>query len=249
MPYLFNLDTNPLAAALSRLVQWTSSGFSPGERRVMAQILAAKMYGLHGLPPFEYIELYGMFPRRMRDRSVQIVLEPSDRVYLEPGPQQHLIVVYARTDGLVAEIYNGPPSRLRRERRVIRAADIPGFETVDSGRGEFTRDWQGEGMPPLSQDQIHRSFSLDVSDVMGEYEPPPRSWTGGPGGGDSDGEPPQGRHGDGGDGDGDGGGGGGDGGDGPDGPRRGGAGVRELLEHQILFSVDEDIYNDILDQA
>ncbi|PZR45656.1 MAG: hypothetical protein DI523_20220 [Paraburkholderia fungorum] len=216
----------------------------------MAEILAAKMYGLRGLPPFEYVDSDGFLRLTMRNRPVQVVFDPDDAVNLRSDPGLDLIVVYVRTDGLVAEIYNGPASGLWRERRFILAGDIPGFETVDSRRGEPTRDWQGEGIRPLSPDQIHEVFSLDVSDVMGEDEPPPRSWDRGSAEDDSDDEPPQGRDGDD-DGGGGGGGGGGDGGDGdgPDGPRRGGAGVRELLEHQILFSVDKDIYNDILDQA
>lgn len=230
----FNSNKNPYAGDLLRLSNVPRSRFTPQERNFSASLLASKLYGLELAPPLSYWwpeHNHLLFQGSNRLVFVEVLFETeSHKARL--SELQHLVLWAA--------------SVLNDVHVIVLKVGISGVSELYNGK------WDAE----LSVDSIDAQFQLSdapaLSDGPGSDSIPPRS--------DEEassayyGEAPA-DNGAGGGGDGDGlqqggGGGGFRGGDeGSGGQAPGAGGVLELVNHPVLFTVDEEALDAILGAA
>jgi hypothetical protein len=243
MIFRFDPDRNPYADDLLRLALTPAGRFSSAERLVIARILAGKLYEVDHYrdAPFWFIRSHRYLENGSHRRVVIDVLFDEDfsdnrpvRRYLYGNRAAALVVVSVGKCGVV-ELYNAPMKDLTYERLLKsydQAAD-PEYEPIA----------EGDGRVPVRADAAAASSYLGEDAEEGGR--PSADFRDGrdQGGGDNTG-------GGGASGDGGGTGGGGPrGGDGGAGDGAGAGGTGELLEHPVLFSIDRDMFNSLLDQT
>ena len=235
----FDPNTNPYADDLLRLRFAPLQRYTHIERIALGRVIAAKLYDL--VPDF-----YFSFTRRplwrnlADDNPVELHLVFDDAVNAsklyqrlqryDGLPLLQLIILVAGHGGVV-EVFNGLRHDLSPEYLAI---------ALDAMRGTGVRNL------PEQEDAVQ---ARDDRDAASDYAGAPRQEgrargdvgdgrrNGGGGGADRN------DRGNGGGGDG-----GGDDGDGPRGTS-GSGGVSELVNHPVLFTVDRQVYNAILDET
>lgn len=248
MIFRFDPDRNPYADDLLRLALTPAGRFSSSERLVIARVLAGKLYEVdhYRSAPFMVVGSHRYLENGSRRRVVIDVLFDDDfsdgrplRRYLHGNKAAALVIVSVGKYGVV-ELYNASLRDLTYERirkSYDQAAD-PEYEPTAEGDGRV----------------LVRADDIAASSYLGEdAEEDGRSSTSLRGGrdrgaGDSTGGGGASGGGDGPGGDGPGGGGPGDD-EGGAGDGAGAGGTGELLEHPVLFSIDRDIFNSLLDQT
>lgn len=226
MSHRFDPNTNPFADDLLRLGMAPSSRYSPRERQIFARILAAKIYGLRFRGDVYYPGDWHWIRIDNDLHNVEIaVLFDSDFPTTAistrfGGARDHLnLIVLTVGSKGVVEIFNGRWHAFAAE-QMLREMDA-----MDSGEQATNEDADGR-IPPRSDDELMRDYA-----GLGQNDPdrgPPRDGGGDGGGSDGgDGIPP----------------GGGDGG------FPGAGGIRELLDHPVLLTVNEATFDEILEQT
>lgn len=234
----FNPNKNPYADDLLRLSNAPKSRFTPRERYLSASLLAGKLYGLE-LEPLHGINWWSQyghlfFQGNNRPVLAEVLFESeshterlSELQYWASWAERyfgesHVLVLKAGHSG-VSELHNGQWDASQSWDSIAAKFQLP--DALGS-----SADPGSDSIPPRSDEEASSAyFGGDTAQ------------SGAGGGGDDDGL----RRG-GGDG-GDGGFGRGNGGGGDQAP--GAGGVRELVNHPVLFTVDEDTLRAILENA
>ncbi|PIG00359.1 hypothetical protein CLU84_3336 [Comamonas sp. 26] len=209
------------------------SRFTPQERHLSATLLASKLYGLEfaHLRNYWWPEHGPLFAQRNNQLVLVEVLFESEfdkarlselrhrLFFAEEFWNSHLIVLKVGISG-ISELYNGKLDTTRLREFIDAQLQLTDAPARSDGPGQ-------DAIPPRSDEEASSAYFGDAAANNGAG-----------GGGDGDGF----RQG--------GGGGGFRGGEGGNGGQAPGAGgVRELINHPVLFTVDEEALRAILENA
>ncbi|CAG9234833.1 hypothetical protein [Burkholderia vietnamiensis] len=222
MLHSFDPDSNPYAADLLKLSRVPEARYTDAERRALARIIASKLYQVSLVEPYETDWRYGAWVSESASgRFIDIdVLFDSEFSKLDPWRyrdiRKQLIVLSVGRHGVI-ELFNGQTRH-----------DV--FELVKQAIARIASD--GESDERTNERRIpHRNDDKAAADYeRGATVESGIDWNSDGAGGQNGG----GRGGDG-------------GGDNPDGPPGSGrGGVKEVINHPVLFSAAPEILDAIL---